>query len=363
MTVSLCIVALNEEIHLPKLLEQVLSQDFPKSETELVFVDSGSSDGTKDIFSDFAENNKKNYIDIKLIDNPEKSQAAGWNKAISSALGDCIIRLDAHAEIPKDFLKRNIDCIESGENVCGGARPNIAENNSAFQKMLLAAESSMFGSSFAGYRRKNDGRKYVSSVFHGCYRREVFEKVGGFDESLGRTEDNELHWRINESGYRICQDSKIISYQLIRANLSDLLKQKYGNGKWIGLTTGVCPDCISIFHFVPFCFLVCVTLGIVMSFLGIFLDLWQLSIPIIIIAAAYTAADLLMTVSAVLGNEKNIYMFFLPFVFLLLHLSYGIGTAEGLIKMPFWRKNLDGSSKKRIEEVRKKVIENSTKKR
>ena len=141
MTVSLCIIAYNEENVLESLLSQVKAQTFPHDMTELVLVDSGSDDDTKKIFLDFSEKNKKEYMDIKVLDNPKRSQAAGWNTAIRSALGDVIIRLDAHAEIPADFIEKNMELIGTGEDVCGGSRPNRIDRPTPVKEMLFLAES------------------------------------------------------------------------------------------------------------------------------------------------------------------------------------------------------------------------------
>ncbi len=360
MTVSLCIIAYNEESSLDALLKQVKAQTYPCDKLELVFVDSCSEDNTKQIFTDFRDNNKDNYIDIKVLDNPKKSQAAGWNTAIKSAMGDVIIRLDAHAEIPENFVENNVKLIQSGEDVCGGARPNKIDSPTPVKEMLFLAESSMFGSSVAGYRRKNSEKKYVDSVFHGAYKREVFEKTGGFNENLGRTEDNELHYRIRKAGYKICQGSNIISYQHIRGDMSSMLKQKYGNGKWIGLTLGVCYECLSAFHFVPFFFvliLICSLLLFVSGFITG--NLWMIT-PFLMLMSVYLAADIIMTLAAIIGSEKkHMVQFLLPFVFFLLHLSYGWGTIVGIVKMPFWKRKLGSDAEEEIENVRNCVIRNS----
>ena len=360
MTVSLCIISYNEENVIGELLAMVKNQTYSHHKTEIILVDGCSEDNTKQILLDFAENNRNDYINVQVLENPERSQASGWNKAISNAVGDIIIRVDAHAEIPNDFIEQNVKLIQSGESVCGGARPNKINDPTPFKEMLFLAESSMFGSSFAGYRRKNaEEKKYVSSLFHGAYRREVFEKVGGFNEDLGRTEDNELHYRIRQAGYQICQGSNIVSYQHIRGTLGAMLRQKYGNGKWIGLTVGVCPQCLSIFHFVPFCFVLAIIVGILLYVCGSVFSLWWLSLPLIALSILYVTADLLMTITAIIPSKKNISQLLLPFIFLILHLSYGIGTLVGLLKMPFWKSRLDGSAQRKIEEVKKCVKENS----
>ncbi len=365
MTVSLCIIAYNEEQNLPSLLNQIKVQTFPQNKTELVFVDSLSTDGTRKIFEGFAEQEQSRYLGINVLDNPKKNQAAGWNTAIKNASCEIIIRLDAHAEIPEDFIEQNVSLIESGEYVCGGARPNKAESSSPMKEMLYLAESSMFGSSPAGYRRKSGEKKYVSSVFHGAYRREVFEKVGGFNEDLGRTEDNELHYRIRKAGYKICQGSDIISYQHTRESLSSMLKQKYSNGKWIGLTMSVCYQCISSFHFIPFFFvlmLICSLLLFVSAFITG--NIWM-TYPFILIFGTYLLADIMMSAAAFASAEKkHISMLLLPAVFFLLHCAYGIGTIAGLIQIPVWKHKIKKNArisgtdaKKEIENVKKCVSE------
>lgn len=360
MTVSLCIIARNEEKAIPILLEQVRQQTYPKEKTELVFVDSGSKDNTKAIFTSFADENRENYIDISILDNQNGNQASGWNTALKHAVGDIIIRVDAHAEIPEDFIQKNVALIESGEDVCGGARPNKIDDPTPWKEMLFLAESSMFGSSIAGYRRKSQEKKYVSSLFHGAYRREVFEKVGGFNKDLGRTEDNELHYRIRKAGYKICQGSEIISYQHIRNTLSGMLSQKFANGKWIGLTLGVCYQCLSSFHFVPFLFVFMLLCSGIVAVVGTFFKLSVMSLPFLILISLYALADLAMTVLAVItAPKKHILQIFLPIVFFLLHISYGIGTLIGIIAMPFWKLSLDGSAQKEIEEVKQCVREHS----
>ncbi|MBI6013302.1 glycosyltransferase family 2 protein, partial [Clostridium perfringens] len=136
---------------------------------------------------------------------------------------------------------------KSGEKICGGYRENIILNKNHWKETLLLAEKSIFGSSIAPYRR-NIGKRYVSSIFHGAYSREVFENTGLFNENLARTEDNEMNYRIRKNGYKICFNPNIKSYQYTRNDLLKMLKQKFLNGYWIGLTLGICPKCISIYH-------------------------------------------------------------------------------------------------------------------
>ena len=186
-----------------------------------------------------------------------------------TARGDVIIRVDAHARIPKDFVSRNIMNLEDGENVVGGGRPNITSDISSWKLTLLAAEDSLFGSSVASYRRPSAQKEYLDSLFHAAYRREVIAKVGGFNENLGRTEDNEFHYRIRKAGYKMCCCPDIVSNQHARNNLKYMVHQKYSNGRWIGLTLSECPGCLSYFHFAPFLFVMALLFCSILAFLGL----------------------------------------------------------------------------------------------
>lgn len=360
MTVSLCIIAYNEEKVLPCLLEQVLTQSYPHNRTELVLVDSSSRDATKEIFQSFSKEHLGEYLGVQVLDNPKRNQAAGWNTAICAAKGEVIIRLDAHAEIPSDFIENNMKLIESGEDVCGGARPSMVDDPTPVKEMLFLAESSMFGSSPAGYRRKSGEKKYVNSLFHGAYRREVFEKVGGFNEDLGRTEDNELHYRIRQAGYKICQSGDIVSYQHIRPSLSSMLSQKYANGKWIGLTLGVCYQCLSSFHFVPFFFVFVMICSLLLFVSGLITGHFWMCVPFLMLMGVYLLAAVLMSAAAILrAPKKHPLQLLLPAVFFLLHVSYGWGTIVGLVKLPFWKARLGNGAKEQINHV-KECVKNNT---
>lgn len=328
MIISVCVVAYNEEKALPALLDCIKKQDYPHEKMEVVLIDSMSSDRTREIMERFAEDNQEFY-GIQILENVGKKQSCGWNVAIDHYKGDVIIRVDAHAEIPKEFVRKNSELIESGEYVCGGVRPNIIDEHTSWKELLLLAEQSMFGSSIASFRRSEE-KKYVKSLFHGAYRREVFEKVGGFNERLGRTEDNEIHYRIREAGYKICYSPEIVSYQHTRNSLKGMLKQKYGNGYWVSLTLKACPKCLEVYHFVPLAFV----LGIIgTTALGVMGHSFLAKL----MWGAYWTVAVLMALLSVRGKKKDPYQILLPMLFFLLHVSYGVGSLVGILKLPFWK--------------------------
>lgn len=331
MTVSLCVVAYNEEQFLPNLLRDLESQTYPHDLTEIVLIDGMSSDQTKQIMNDFAEKSTSFYS-VQVLDNPDRVQAAGWNVAIANAKSDVIIRIDAHTHIPAEFTAKNMALQEKGEYVTGGVRPCLIDSPTPWKQTLLEVENSMFGSSISK-GRKSTTTSYVKSMFHAAYRKEVFDKAGCFNPKLLRTEDNEMHYRIREAGYRLYCDPDIVSYQYARSDFKKMVKQKYGNGYWIGLTLGICSGCISLFHLVPLAFV----LGIIFTTILALFSYWHLAVAMWI---AYALFVLMGTVCTIINKKANRWTFLMPVLFLVMHISYGVGTAVGILKIPFLRNKI-----------------------
>ena len=263
-----------------------------------------------------------------LLEDLKKILPCGWNIALEASTGDLILRVDAHSSLPNDFISKNVNRIDMGEKIVGGHRISIIDENNAWQKTLLIAEKSIFGSGIATYRRK-EREEYVSTLAHAAYSREVFKKVGGYDERLARTEDNEIHYRMKKAGYKFLLDPTIKSYHHARNSLSKMMKQKYLNGYWIGLTMGISPKCFSIYHFVPLVFVLALIFSIIFAFVFS-------GIPLILLLGAYFTFNILNTIFSIISEKKHLDYLLLPFIFFLLHLSYGWGTLYGLIKLPFW---------------------------
>lgn len=322
MIASVAIVAYNEEEYINNILNDVLNQDYLKEHTEVLLIDSRSTDNTKAFMRQFKDKHESDYFGIQLLDNQGKIQSCGWNVAIQNFKGDVLFRIDAHAKIPTDFISRNMELQQKSEFVTGGPRFTIVDKDNIWANFLLAAENSMFGSSISSYRRSTEP-SYVKSLFHGAYRRCVLDDVGLFNVNLGRTEDNEFHYRIRNAGYKICYSPQIFSYQYVRNTLMKMLKQKYGNGYWIGRTFWICPRCLEKYHFVPLFFVSGILFTSVLGWLGF----PELSI---IMWSLYWVLAIVMMIISLWKSKNNLLLFLLPFVFLLLHLSYGIGTFIGL---------------------------------
>lgn len=319
---SIGIIAYNEEAFLPSLLDDMKAQKYPHELMEILLIDSCSTDGTKAVMEKLQKENQ-DFYNIQVLDNPKKIQAAGWNVAIQNFTGDVLARIDAHTKVTPEYSLNVMKNIKDGEMVVGGVRPAIIEKDTSWANVLLQVENSLFGSSINSSRRSEE-KAYVKTMFHAAYRREVLDKVGLFNEQLLRTEDNEFHYRIREAGYKLCYDPSIVSYQYARSDFKRMVKQKYGNGYWIGLTLKVCPGCISLYHLVPFAFVMAIVLTTILSLFGV----WQLSA---LMWGLYGLFAITNTVLSGIQNGFYLQHLIMPVLFLILHVSYGVGTGIGIL--------------------------------
>ncbi|MEM1034084.1 MAG: glycosyltransferase family 2 protein, partial [Myxococcota bacterium] len=225
--VTIGIPCLNEEKFIAAVVERVLEMDYPPDRMEVLVADGGSTDRTLDILREL----ERRDVRLLTIPNPARIQAAGMNEIVRRARGEIVIRLDAHADYARDYVRRCVEVLrETGADNVGGAARARAQNG--FQRALCAALDSPLGVGGSKYRDA-DNEGYVESVFNGAFRRSVFERAGLYDPGAITNEDAELNQRILAAGGRIYLSRKIVAYYYPRDSLSGLARQyfKYGKGR------------------------------------------------------------------------------------------------------------------------------------
>jgi len=319
MKISFVVVALNAEHVLPSLLKDLEAQTYPHDQIEVLLVDSVSTDGTLSVMKSFASDSD---MHVQVLSNPRKWLASGCNIALNAAHGKAVIRLDAHAHIPPDFLANSVQALD-GKDVVGGTVLS-SHPKTAKEAIFRALDTSRFCGGAASFR--NTGKaQYVDALAYELARTEVFEKTGPYDERLQRTEDNDMHYRMQQVGYRLYYDPSIISWHNARDSLKGQLSQKWGNGVWIGRTLYIQPKCFAPRHLIPLAF--------TLVFL-LFLFLVPVSqIPLGILFLVYLIFDLFFATKAAQEAPVGKLPVFLltPFLFPLIHFSYGLGTLYGLL--------------------------------
>jgi succinoglycan biosynthesis protein ExoA len=226
--VTIAIPCFNEERHIEACLDDIFAQDYPAESIEVLVGDGMSTDRTREILRTIAERRPGR---VRVIDNPQRLQAAAMNAMIAASKGEVVVRMDVHARYAPDYLRQCIAALnETGADNVGGAQRAISE--SWFQRALCAALESPLGVGGASYRSA-DSEGFVDTVFLGAFRRKVFDKVGGYDAGAVTNEDAELNQRILKAGGKVFLSRKIVVHYYPRDSFKGLAKQyfKYGKGR------------------------------------------------------------------------------------------------------------------------------------
>lgn len=256
--VSAMIVVRNEEKYITPCVLSFLNQDYPKDRMELLIVDGMSTDNTVSIAKRTVEEWRKagEDISVRYFDNPKKNLAAGWNIGIQAAQGEYVVRIDAHAQADEHLIKKCVEILENHDDVvcAGGCIAALPLTDSG--KVISYVMSSPFGVGNSKFRYATESG-YVDTVAYGVYRKSIFEKAGMFNESFQRNQDNDMHGRIKACGGKFYLDATVISKYHPRETIKSMMKQGFGNGKWviIGWRKSEKREGISLRHLVPLAFL------------------------------------------------------------------------------------------------------------
>jgi succinoglycan biosynthesis protein ExoA len=225
--VSVVIPVFNEERYIEACLASVLEQDYPETRYEVIVADGGSTDRTRALVEAAAVD----HPNVRLIDNPGRTQAHGLNLAILASRGEFIARQDGHAEWSPHHLRRSIDLlIETGADNVGGRADG--EGATVTGRAIARAMRSPFGVGGARYRYSTRVEE-LPTVFPGTFRRSAFERVGLYDEAYPPHEDYELNHRIRETGGRVLFSPDIPTRYWVRESIRGLAVQyfRYGRSK------------------------------------------------------------------------------------------------------------------------------------
>jgi glycosyltransferase involved in cell wall biosynthesis len=318
--VSVIMPVRNESEFIESSLSSVIRQDYPHDRLEIWVADGASTDGTVAIVERIAS---EVDIPVKVLPNPKKVAPSGLNLAIANSRGEIIIRVDGHCEIEPDYITECVKYLVEGRaNGVGGPIETIGEGKVA--EAIAMAMSSGFGVGGSAFRTVKDREMYTDTVAFPAYTREIIELAGPFNEELVRNQDDEYNYRIRKLGGRILLSPKIRSRYYSRSTFRSLWRQYYQYGYWKVRVLQLHPAQTSVRQFVPFGFVLTVASLSVLSAVS------SLALaPLGAVAAAYLTANLLATFVAARDRINRVP--YVAFSFLILHVSYGLGSISGLI--------------------------------
>ncbi|MDD5067019.1 MAG: glycosyltransferase family 2 protein [bacterium] len=313
----------NEVNYIEKCINSVLKQDYPHNKIEILIVDGGSTDGSTKVVQKLMKKNKN----IKLLGGSGVNCPAGMNIGIKNAKGKLIAKIDSHGYIPPDFLQLAVKYFsyhKKNKVKCVGG-PIKAIPKSLTAKSNVLARTSKFGVGGGIYSQKAKS-DFTDTVQCGVYQKDIFLKIGLFDETLQFGEDEELNWRIIKAKYKIFYTSDINFYYYPRNTLKKLYLQYYNYGNARIKVLLKFPDFFKIKHMIP---AVLVSSLIVSGVLAVFFMPFQYIFYLTL--TSYIIASLIMSFIISIKNGLK-YFLLLPFSFGALHFGYGFGLINGIIK-------------------------------
>lgn len=317
--VSVVLPIRNEADHIEACLERLLTQDYPKSLMEIVVVDGCSDDGTQEAVRRVKARNP--CVPVRMLVNPKRTVPPAFNAGVCAALGSVIVRMDGHTVPDEDYVSRCVTALmSSGAANVGGVIEPVG--TTPFGRAVALVMQHPLGAGDARFRVGGEAGD-VDTVPFGAFRRDLFERVGLFDESMVRNEDYEFNVRVRASGERVYLDPSIRSSYTPRSTPRALWGQYFQYGWWRVETWRRHPSSLRWRQALPPAFVASLLALLVMGLLST-----VASVSLVAGLATYFAVVVLMS-WRLAGSSASVWA--VAAAFMILHVAYGAGFLVSLI--------------------------------
>lgn len=322
-TVTIIIPCRNEEKYIGGCLDSLLANDYPKEYMEILVIDGMSQDKTRQLVVNYIDK----YPFIKLVDNPEYIKPTALNIGITMAESDVIMRIDAHAVYAADYVSKLVDGLfrYDADNI-GGVR-ETHPGDTPMENAIAIGVSHPFLVGNAYWRTGLDKLRQVDTVYCGCYKKEVFEKIGLFDKRFIRAQDREFNARLIGLGGKIFCDPSVKCTYFARKDLWGYLKWLYVGAKWLFYGTSLTKiKLLSWRNYIPIMFILYQLLLLVMLGAAPALG-YLMCIPLLF----YLGLAVLVSGQVALG--KHDWKLLVPFLVVSVstHYTYALGSLNGVV--------------------------------
>jgi len=325
--ISILIPVKNEETYIAKCLDSVILFHRPKNiQFEVLVLDGMSTDKTIPILKQYI----KRYKIIKAFQNIYGIQSTAINLGVKKSKGEWILRLDAHARYPTDYLLR---CIETSKRTkadnTGGIFITEAGGSRYQAHLVQALTTHKFGVGDSGFRTGAE-EDWADTVPYGFYRRKVFDEIGWLDERLVRAQDYEFNKRLIASGGRVLRNPKIQVHYYNQAFLRIFLgKQFFLEAPYNAYMWYLAPYSFTPRHAITGFFAAGVIGGLALS------PFYPkaIGVPFAAVMALYATLAVFSSIQQAIRYKEIRHILFLPFAFFLYHFIHGLGLLTGLLRL------------------------------
>jgi glycosyltransferase involved in cell wall biosynthesis len=252
MTVSIVVCTHNRAESLRDALQSVVSQDYPALNYEIIVVDNCSTDNTKHVVEEFADN-KLNNANIRYVNEERLGLSYARNRGIEEAKGEIIAFIDDDAKADRFWLSRLTKVYsEEKDAACVGGRVILDWNVNKPSWWEAELDEVFNGINYSDSKITLSYPHYPYGT-NISFRANVLKKVGLFKTDLGRIgskllagEETELCLRIEKEGYKICYEPNAIVWHRVDP---DKLSKSYIRKRaiWHGMSHAL----LELKHFGP----------------------------------------------------------------------------------------------------------------
>jgi glycosyltransferase involved in cell wall biosynthesis len=305
-------------------LASVLANDYPAELVELLVVDGMSTDGTRDILCRHIEASTS----LTLLDNDRHIIPAAMNIGIRAARGDIILKIDAHSTYPSDYISKCVRLLqESGADNVGGVLFTEPSAETAIAGAIAIALAHPFGSGNSRFRIGSSQPLWADTAAFGCYRRDVFDRIGFYNEKLVRSSDMDLNTRLRHAGGRILLAPDIVVHYYPRGRLGEFVGRNLIDGFWALYPLRFGSRLARLRHLAPLaCLLLFVlTVGVALA------DRRWWTVPAGLLNA-YVLMSVGVAATVAARNRRPVLLVLLPLIFTIRHSAYAVGSLWGAVR-------------------------------
>lgn len=324
--VSIVAPCFNEEKYIKIFLKSIYESGYDKNDFEIIIVDGNSDDNTLQEINTFKL--KFNDCDISILNNPKRITPISMNIGIKKAKYEYIIITGSHSLYPKEYFNNLLEWFDKLDADCiGGVWHTDVLKKTLKSNAIKKVLTNKFGVGNGLFRIGIDKPTLVDTVPFGCYKKEVFEKIGLMNEKLIRNQDIEFNKRLTQKGGKVFLVPNVSCTYYARETYLPLAKNNFKNGYWNPLTLYFTKNfsSLSLRHFVPLIYI----LSLVLPVLGSVLIFKLIYIALL----SFISHLFLISFISLKLNDSTTSFLNLINAFYTLHLSYGMGSLFGLFKV------------------------------
>lgn len=325
--VSIIIPCRNEADFIGGCLDSIAGCDYPRGLIEVLVVDGMSDDETRQVVTD----RMLKHEFVRLVLNPMRTTPFALNIGLREARGAVLMRMDAHATYCEQYVSLAVDALlHKGADNVGGVWRIEPRDAGPVARAVVGVLRHRFGVGNARYRISSGQElQWVDTVPCFCCRRELFDRVGHFNEKLARGQDMEFSRRLRRAGFRTLLMPQMVMRYFARTDLPSFVQHAWTDGVWVVLSfayTDKMP--VKWRHLVPLAFVVSLVVG------GATAAVYQFArLPLMMVVAFYGCAACFASAQIATRERSALVGAIAPFMFAALHIAYGSGSCWGVAKL------------------------------